>query len=277
MNHVSDHVLRALWYINVMSSQGVSITTANVDQVATELPPKDAEYGSLLAPLAGMFPRHVVTSPEPVARYLLNVRWIVRSDDGIQLTNLGRAILQASGAQEQMEQVRQPLVKDMTLSPDDPLVYTVLTRRLAAAGAGLLVDPYFKAESIAWVLEATTIRRILISKKASTKERPIIAVALATLPNGRDLEVRATADKELHDRRVIAADGTVQLIGTSINGVGRHETSMVTPEIAIAKAYRDSSEKLWAGAEKVEPQPLKSPVAVSAEETGPVDAPAQTR
>jgi len=50
------------------------------------------------------------------------------------------------------------------------------------------------------------------------------------------------------------------MIGTSINGIGRHETSMISPEPAIAKAYRDSSEKLWMSAEKIEPRHPKAAV-----------------
>ncbi len=259
VDHLSHHVLRALWYINVASSQGVAITPKDVDRVATEPPPRDAVYESLLNPFAGMFPKQVVTRAEPVADYLVTVGWAVNLD-GMRLTDLGRAMLRASGAKEQLEEAQHPLVNDLALSPDDPLVYTVLTRRLAAAGAGLLVDPYFKAENLRWILEATSIRRILISKKASNKERPIIAVALATLPNGRDIEVRASPDKELHDRRIVAADGSVQLIGTSINGIGRHATSLVTPESGIAKVYREGSERLWAAAEKIEPQSPTSPI-----------------
>ncbi len=200
-----------------------------------------------------------------MAKYLLAVQWATEAPEGMRLTAKGRAVLRLSGADEQLHEASDPVVTDVALSPDDPLVYTVLTRRLAAAGEGLLVDPYFKAENLRWILEATSIRRVLISKKASAKERPIIAVALGTLPNGQNVEVRATGDKNLHDRRIVAADGSVQLIGTSINSIGRHETAMVTPEPSIAKAYRDSSENLWAAAEIIEPQHPKDPVPEPAE------------
>lgn len=195
-----------------------------------------------------------------MATYLVDVDWASETPEGLKITDKGRAILRLSGADEHEHAVNEPVVNDVALSPDDPLVYTVLTRRLAAAGEGMLVDPYFKAENLRWIVEATSLKRILISKKASAKERPIISVALGTLPNGQSVEVRATDDANLHDRRIIAADGSVQMIGTSINGIGRHETAMISPEPAIAKAYRDSSEQLWTNAEKVEPRQLKAPV-----------------
>lgn len=247
-----------------MASQGIVLSRDEVDRIAIVPPPRDAVYRSFAYSLvrSDLFDSTVRSRPaQRVAKYLLEVQWATEAAEGLKLTHKGRAVLRLSGADEQLHTVSEPVVNDVALSPDDPLVYTVLTRRLAAAGEGLLVDPYFKAENLRWILEATSICRILISKRASAKERPIIAIALATLPNGHSVEVRATDDTNLHDRRIIAADGSVQLIGTSLNGVGRHETAMVTPEPSIAKAYKDSSEKLWTGAEKVEPQHPKAPVA----------------
>ncbi|MFD8911718.1 hypothetical protein [Streptomyces sp. NPDC059575] len=270
MDHISDHVLRALWYIEAMASQGIALSRNDVDQIATVPPPRGAVHRSLLHGLgvADLLETTVPSRPaQRVADYLLAVHWATAGTGGFKLTAKGRAVLRLSGADEHLHVASDPVVNDVALSPDDPLVYIVLTRRLAAAGAGLLVDPYFKAENLRWILEATSIRRILISKRASAKERPIIAIALGTLPNGRDVEVRATDDKNLHDRRIVAEDGSVQLIGTSINGVGRHETAMITPEPSIAKAYRDSSETLWVGAEIVEPQYPKASVPEAAEDS----------
>ncbi|MFD8440336.1 hypothetical protein ACFV2I_35430 [Streptomyces microflavus] len=263
MDHISDHVLRALWYLDSMASQGIVLTRNDVNRIATVTPPRDTIYRSFLNPLAGsaLFESTVPSRrAQPVATYLVDVDWASETPEGLKITNKGRAILRLSGADEHEHAVNESVVNDVALSPDDPLVYTVLTRRLAAAGEGMLVDPYFKAENLRWIVEATSLKRILISKKASAKERPIISVALGTLPNGQSVEVRATDDANLHDRRIIAADGSVQMIGTSINGIGRHETAMISPEPAIAKAYRDSSEQLWTNAEKVEPRQLKAPV-----------------
>lgn len=245
-----------------MASQGIVLTRYDVDQIATVPPPRDVVYQSIRSfALSGLFDRSVqAEKAQPVAAYLIAVHWASETPEGLRLTDRGRAVLRLSGADAKVHAVHDPVVNDVALSPDDPLVYTVLTRRLAVAGEGMLVDPYFKAENLQWILEATSIKRILISKKASTKERPIIAVALGTLTNGHEVEVRATDDPNLHDRRVIAADGSVQMIGTSINGVGRHETSMIAPEPAIARAYRESSEKLWTSAEQVEPRHPKTPV-----------------
>ncbi|MEV7898779.1 hypothetical protein [Streptomyces cyaneofuscatus] len=257
MDHISEHVLRALWYLDAMTSQGISLARGEVDRMAVTAPPRDAVYGFRRAVFQSALPSQ---RAEPVAGYLLQLFWATEDADGLKITSRGRALLRLSGANERLHTAHEPVVNDVALSPDDPLVYTVLTRRLAAVGKGMLVDPYFKADNLRWILEATSIRRILISKKSSPKERPIIAIALGTLPNGHTVEVRATEGAELHDRRVIAADGSVQMIGTSINGIGRHETSMISPEPAIAKLYRDSAEKLWASAEKIEPRHPKAPI-----------------
>jgi hypothetical protein len=168
VDHISDHVLRALWYLDSMAFQGIVLSRDDVNQIATMPPPRDAIYRSFFTTFAGseLFESTVQSRPaQPVAKYLIEVRWASETPEGLKITDRGRAILRLSGADENEHVAQDPVVNDIALSPDDPLVYTVLTRRLAAAGEGMLVDPYFKAEYLRWILEATSIKWVLISKK----------------------------------------------------------------------------------------------------------------
>lgn len=202
----------------------------------------------------------VIRNPEPVAHYLLTVGWIRKDGEGLRLTGTGRAVLAACGEEVAQYEASDPEVADVALDPQDPLAYVQLTRRLQKAGAGLLVDAYFKADTLVWLIESTNLRRILISSRhpKSEKDRQIIAVALATVPNGSDVEVRHTNNPALHDRCVISEHGDVQLLGSSVNGVGRHLTAVMTPSDDIAKVYRKKYEDLWQKATPVQPQPIKA-------------------
>lgn len=138
--------------------------------------------------------------------------WITVSpgpDNTVQLTELGRVLLRGLEA-EGLAESSEWRVADVVLEPTDSLVYVHLTRVVANAGAGLLVDGYFKPEYVPWLVETTTLRRVLVSSRhrGAADDLKRMAVALATVPNAATLEVRETNSVELHDRCLVRADGT---------------------------------------------------------------------
>ncbi|WP_344656729.1 hypothetical protein [Catenulispora subtropica] len=256
MDPLSPHVTRALWYVDVLNARGVAVTPHELDRFAITEPPRASirqlwKYGAAFEVLGE------VREAEPVAGYMFAMGWIRGDDRGVELTTKGRAVLSAGADEGQLKQVAEPVVTDIELNPQDPLVFTTLTRRFAEAGAGMLVDPYIKADMLGWLTEATSLSRILISKKEN-RERSLIAVALDTLPRGNTIEVRATDSPDLHDRCLIAEDGTVRLLGASVTGIGKNQTAIITPDAAIMNAYRTRYESLWKSAERVEPQPVRA-------------------
>jgi hypothetical protein len=259
VNPLSPHVLRTLWYVDVLHTRGVIVTAAELDTFAIAEPPREALRHIWQFALG--FNETALRKADPVAGYLFNIGWIKADGNGIELTAKGRAVLTTAGDEGSFRQAGEPEVVDIVLNPDDPMVFTHLTRRAVEAGAGMLVDPYFKADMLEWLTEATTLARVLISKKASGQERPLMAVALATLPRGNAVEVRFTESTDLHDRCLIAEDGAVRLIGASVTGIGRNQTSILAPDPAIMNAYRVRYENLWNSAERIEPQPVRTPPA----------------
>ncbi|MET9218692.1 hypothetical protein ABZX65_07900 [Streptomyces sp. NPDC003300] len=266
MSRVSDHILRTLWYIELVASQGQQLSLADIDSYAQAPQPRDAQREQLFlggtSLFSGLYGQgKVKRRPEAVAHYLVQVGWIKKGDDGVTLTKIGRAVLRAESDERSAGEDLDPEVADIALDPEDPMVYVQLTRRLQKAGQGLLVDAYFHAYSLEWLVESTTLRRILTSSRhpSSGKDRQLLAVALATIPNGADVELRHTADPSLHDRCVVSEDGSVQLLGSSVNGVGRHLTAVIAPSADIAEVYRKKYEDLWASAERVHPQPMEAP------------------
>jgi hypothetical protein len=197
---------------------------------------------------------------EPVVDYLVAMGWVEivpTSGENIHLTALGETFLLGLELDDAAAPA-DPAVADVVLEPKDPLVYVQLTRYLAQAGSGMLVDPYFKADSVPWLAETTSIHRVLVSARHPGAERDIklLGVALATVPNAAELVVRASESRELHDRCVIGEDGSVRIIGASVTGIGKNLTSMITPTSEVAKSYRDKYEKLWGSAT---PVPAQSP------------------
>ena len=111
----------------------------------------------------------------------------------------------------------------------------------------MLVDSYFKPEQVPWLTSATSIRRVLISgrHRRAAEDLKRMSVALGTVPGASALEVRSTTSPELHDRCLISSDGSVQLLGSSLNGVDKHLTALITPDVEVGKLYRDRYERLW--------------------------------
>ncbi|MBE8519426.1 hypothetical protein ILP97_18255 [Amycolatopsis sp. H6(2020)] len=257
MELVSPHVHRALAYLRLLNDNGTDPLREDLDSYAVSPGPKNAEYGApFLGASALAFFQQVIRDAEPVVKYLVKMGWATLSqDDRVQLTDLGRIVLFGLG-QEGPTEPQLPAVADVMLEPTDPLAWVNLTRVVAAAGEGLLVDAFFKPDFVHWLVDSTTMRRVLISSKHPKAKRDLtlMAVALGTVPNADVLEVRATDSPELHDRCIIGADGDFRLLGSSVNGVGRNLTAIMKPDAEVARLYRDRYESLWKEATVVMPQ-----------------------
>lgn len=262
MELVSAHVHRALVYLRLLNDSGIDPPRAHLEAFACEQGPRGVEYessmfGDSFARLVRLSERKV-RDPEPVVNYFLKMGWVELSngpEDRVHLTDLGRVVL-VGLEQEGPTEPQLPSVADVMLEPTDPLAWVNLTRVVAAAGEGLLVDAFFKPDYVSWLVESTTIRRVLISSKHRQAQRDLslMAVALGTVPSADVIEVRATDSRELHDRCIIGADGDVRLLGSSVNGVGRNLTAIMKPDPQVTGIYRDRYESLWENATVVTPQ-----------------------
>ena len=95
----------------------------------------------------------------------------------------------------------------LSWSQATPMTPAALTSAASRAGAGMLIDPFFKAQTLRWLLEATQLTRVLVSKRNGPMDLGSIATALGHLPGASDrLEVRVSAATELHDRAIVGSD-----------------------------------------------------------------------
>lgn len=259
---VQEHVRRALTYLRLLNDQGLDPTREHLETFASSPGPQDAVYESgLFTPISRAMLQltrpQKVSDPEPVVGFLIRLEWVQEPEGKsgrLRLTDLGRTFLR--GLETEAPALPQPTVADIVLEPTDPLAWVTLTRVAANAGAGMLVDAYFKAELVLWLVESTALNRVLVSSRHPRAKSDLarMAVALATVPNAATLQVRSTDNPELHDRCIIGENGRLQLLGASVNGVGRSMTAVITPDNEVMRVYRERYENLWSKATPVEPQ-----------------------
>ncbi|MGV0859894.1 hypothetical protein ABQE96_12035 [Mycobacteroides chelonae] len=200
-----------------------------------------------------MTKRELVKPGETPIEHLVRIRWLEEvqtpgKDAGLRLSDLGRALLR----DEETEDTIEGDVSVVVLGRADPLAYPTLVGQLAAAGPGLLVDPYLKLEDVHMVVVSTQLTRLLVSGKPQNKGPVSAMQAYLESPSlGRHVEVRAS--NTLHDRVLISDDGDVLTLGTSLNGVG-HTTTVLTPIPSPAReSLKDEYERLWLEASPVGP------------------------
>jgi hypothetical protein len=196
--------------------------------------------------------RQLLTEAETVSEYLIRMDWAAwDSAETYQMTSLGRAFL-AGALQEEAElSDHDSLPRTVILDPQDPMSQIDLAQATSNAGAGMLVDPYLKPESLVWLVGSTQITRALI--KPPDKGLGTHQMGLGVIRGAERLELRVTSSKEFHDRAIVGEDGSVTLVGSSINGVGRHLTTLVTLSADDSKSLRKRLEALFEEADPVKP------------------------
>jgi hypothetical protein len=188
-----------------------------------------------------------ITTEHPID-HLVRIKWLETLDDRLRLTRLGDALLSDIQRGEEVDVL--PVV---VLETTDRFAYARLIGELARLGEAFLVDPYFRLPQLETVLDLTSLKRVLISKqyKNSKEARAELAVALATVPPDRDLQVRATSNNTLHDRLVVAETGEVYMLGASLGTIGAANTVFMKVPDAAANALKQLAEDLWDAAEPV--------------------------
>jgi len=200
--------------------------------------------------------RKLVTPAETILEHLLRLTWLTTAAGqsgpkaGLRLSDLGQALLRDAerGESEQED------VSVVVLGREDPLAYAQVMGQFAAAGAGLLVDPYLKLNDLHMILLGTRLTRLLVSGKHNEKELGALRTYLASGSLSRRIEVRSST--ELHDRVLLADEGDVLTIGTSLNGVGRTTTVMTPIPTPAREALTEEYSRLWEDADLVGPEPV---------------------
>jgi hypothetical protein len=213
---------RALAFIEACNGQDYGPSPEEVETWLREpaTPPGLYNYASLMMTAAMYgFSRGLVTEQ------LVRLRWVTQYRGGLYTEPLGTALLRDADAKT----AETAGASTVVLDAENPLAYAALMSELAAAGAGLLVDPYIRREQLLHVAQDTKLERLLISDKIKPKDMDGIRAVLGYLqPAERHLEVRVAEDA--HDRYLKSEDGDVYIIGSSLGTVAaRNSTTVLTP------------------------------------------------
>ncbi|MCW2835344.1 MAG: uncharacterized protein JWN68_3297 [Nocardioides sp.] len=204
---------------------------------------------------------------ETFCQYLARLSWI--NDDtaeAVELTPAGRALLKALNSPALEETTAD--VFEIVLNPDNPFAYAQALSGLSTVKNALLVEPYFRLDQLMDVAEFDNIVRVLVGSRLKAAEYDLLATGIASLRDGRSIEIRKTAD--LHDRYLIPAeDGGVLMLGASLGAIGKKVSTMTTLGQVASRALRDAHEQIWCEAEPIEP---KKPVALPPAPTEAVDS-----
>jgi hypothetical protein len=238
MEIASEEAHRALSYVSAVSRQGHSLT-------AEELRAYMRSPDRLVTPGKGLQSILVAAgqafggggTSEDRLHWLTRLKWLELDDkETVRTTPLGEAVLR--GLEERAAEPESPVLT--ILGSQDSLAYAQVIGAIAGRGKGLLVDPYFRLESLTHVLSYTALTRLLTGPHA---ELAGLATAFDTIALDRSFEVRVS--DEPHDRFVVPASGPVDQLGTSLSGVGNRFAVMTTIQPPAADALRDACEIMW--------------------------------
>ena len=271
---IPKHLVRVLFYVDLAGSVG--LTTEELDDYAVVRAPH-AAYTKAIDDYEWMRDRFTERiEAGPVAGYMKTVGWITESQTHGRwvLSDLGRLLVNRLGGSGPIDEPTE--AGAIVLSPEDPMRYELLTRKLA--DADLLVDPFFKAEQLEWLVQATQIRRILISKGGAAdikrgspdkvQNSALIQMALGVMahqdPDFPD--IRVTQSVALHDRAVVYRSKPTALLGTSLTGVAIHLSVYVPLPAEASATYSSHLESLWSDALPLPARTQLDPIADEAAE-----------
>jgi hypothetical protein len=252
VNITSEIGYRALAYVNAVGRHGYALTRDELHAYINAPQQRSGEPR-----LAALVMRQIQVSlrasmmaepGETVAAWLERLGWIHAAEDRLSMTPLGRAVL---AALEEDERLSDDLPPELVLAPDDPVVYARVIGVISSAGPAALVDPYFDLERLLDIVHRTSVSRILTGPdKAGRGRLPALEQAFNSLTGARSLELRVSDD--FHDRLLIADDGRVWSIGTSLNGVGKRLAVLSAfGQGATTDAIRERFEASWNAADPV--------------------------
>jgi hypothetical protein len=238
-------VHRALAYLVAVNDAGYRPTNGDFEEYAgspDRYPGKrETAFSHVISASVLKFLQTVEVRPaETYVDHCSRLGWLtVGKDERLSSTQLGRAVLR--GLETQTAEA-QP-AGDIVIEAHDSLAFARVVQRIAEAGPALLVDPYFRLEELLTIVTSTSVTRVLTSERTTAEQRTGLKLGVESLQIDRPFEVRV-ATREVHDRYLIADEGEVQFVGTSLNSLGRTSTAMGKVHDGAVQ-LRELYEKVW--------------------------------
>lgn len=246
---ISEQLHRTLTYIFAVNRAGAALTLGQLEAYAVNPSPTQRRTRNIAESVVSQYMsllEHEVVPRESVGSFLTRVQWI-EDRAGVQLTALGRAVLQYADRQPLADVSEEPLM--VTIDPDDRLAYTRIFDLMSSYGEGLLVDKYLNLEGLGDVMSISSVDRLLTSDDARRNRLTLFGRALGTDEDSPSLRTLPAA--RLHDRFFIPDDGPVFALGSSLNSISARPGVVTTIADSAAQAIREMYERLWGEGEVV--------------------------
>jgi hypothetical protein len=256
-------VHRVMVYLDAVNQNGYQPTAQELD-VYGKQPDRSVTvrggFAQLAAQAGGLSAIYATLTGtrevESFSAHLVRLRWARESDGRHEITENGAAVLRALNVSATMS---DSSVIQTVLGAEDPIAYARVVSTIADMDDVLIVDPYLKIDQLPDLFRLTSVKRILTSSERKSADKKSVPFVAASSIATHEVEMRQDLGNDLHDRYFIPASGAVQMISTSLNGIGLRLSVLTPLDSEASRAVREAHEAIWTGATPMRANPPVSP------------------
>lgn len=230
-------------YIEAMSRQGCPLTKDQVGAYAEGWVPirTITGFSAFQLSLTGVGSMDNDNVTEKMTAYLLRLGWI-RQDSAsvITPTRLGQAVLREANSPKPDSDASSTL--EVVIDPSSPFAYAQLMAKVTSLGDCLIVDPYLDEQQVLTLAGFPNVTRILTGDRHLKAKEPVFGLVLQAAPH---LELRTVKQADLHDRFVIPEQGSVYMLGSSLNSIAKRFGVATTLEESSSRLISDNYDAAW--------------------------------
>lgn len=258
MEIIGEEAHRLLAYVEAVARQGHTLTSSEFAAYANGWDQKVTYTGgSALSLTIAELQRSVAASlygdrvkdVESFLDYLCRLMWLEKTDDRVEITPLGKAVLREANAPRGDSDTESTL--EVVIDPENPFAYAQLMAKLTSLEKCLIVDPYLDVDQLIVLAGFPNVTRILTGGKGLSSKEPAFALVLSGVPH---LEVRTVPQRDLHDRFAIPASGSVYMLGSSLNSIAKRFGVATTLEERTSRLIAENYQSMWERATQIAPQ-----------------------
>lgn len=254
MEIVGESAHRLLMYVEAVRRQGHVLRKAEFEAYAASWQPKvtkpvDWNALRLLDEMDEVTAESVLgrrRTVEPMLDFMVRVHWMTSLAGEVDITPLGRAVLREANSPLPGSDTGSTV--EVVIDPSDPFAYAQLMSKITSFASCMIVDPYLDVEQLLTLANFHTVTRVLTGTAKLKQISPVFGVMAEKVPH---LAVRSLKQSELHDRFIIPAEGSVYMLGSSLNSITKRFGVATTLESSSSNLIASHYEQLWARADPV--------------------------
>lgn len=186
---------------------------------------------------------------ESMLDFMVRVRWMTLRAGEVDITPLGRAVLRESNTP--LPESDTGSTVEVVIDPNDPFAYAQLMSKITSLDSCMVIDPYLDVDQLLTLANFNTVTRVLTGTSKLKQIAPVFALLAEKVPH---LALRSLKQNELHDRFIIPKQGSVYMLGSSLNSITKRFGVATTLEASSSKLISRHYDTLW---EKADPVPQK--------------------